>query len=132
MNNSGQNKRGMILIFILACLAIASALLLTGVKLAVSSHRVARSFAWSAQCEWLAESGLDRAAVQLAIDANYIGETWKIPAEKIDGINAGIVRIEVKPVADQSDRRLVLVVADFPDDPQYRVRYSKELSMELL
>jgi prepilin-type N-terminal cleavage/methylation domain-containing protein len=52
-------------------------------------------------------------------------------AEQFGGDNAGLVKIEVKPVADQSKRRLIKVQADFPDDPQDRVRYSKELTLEL-
>ena len=131
MKRRRRNKRGMILIIILACLAVASALLIAGVKLAVSTHRFTRSFGWGVQAQWLVESGINRAAVELGADANYTGETWKIPAEYFGGQDAGIVKIAVKAVADQAHRRLVRVEADFPDDPQERVRYVKELTLEL-
>lgn len=131
MNQLRGKRRGVILILVLACLAIASVLLITGIKLALSSHHVARTFGWSVQAQWLAESGLERAAAQLAADADYSGETWKIPADNLGGADAGIVTIEVKPVTGQTNRRLVKVQSDFPDDPQDRVRYSKELTLEL-
>ena len=55
----------------------------------------------------------------------------KFPPKDLGGDDAGTVKIEVKPVADQTNRRLVKVQADFPDDPLDRVRYSKELTLEL-
>ena len=40
------------------------------------------TFGWNAQAQLLVESGMERAAAQLAADADYSGETWKIPAEE--------------------------------------------------
>jgi Tfp pilus assembly protein PilX len=131
MNHVRHKRRGMILILILACLTIAAALLIVGVKLALSNHRFTQTFRWNMQAQCLAESGMDRAAAQLSADADYSGETWKIPAEQLGGEAAGIVTIEVKPIEGQTNRRLVKVQSDFPDDPQDRVRYSKELTLEL-
>jgi Tfp pilus assembly protein PilX len=131
MNRIRQKRRGVVLILILACLAIASVLLMAGVKLALANHRFTRTFGWNVQAQCLAESGLERAAAQLAADADYSGETWKIPADIFDGENAGLVKIEVKSVADQNKSRLIKVQADFPDDPENRVRYSKEIILEL-
>jgi Tfp pilus assembly protein PilV len=126
-----QKQRGITLILVLACMAIAAALLIVGVKMAVSSHRITRTFLWNAQAQLLAESAMDRAAAQLAADANYTGETWRIPAETLGGNNAGIVIIEVRPIPDQANRRLVKAQADFPDDPLDRIRYIKEITLEL-
>jgi len=124
-------RRGVILILVLACLAIASVLLITGIKLALSLHRAQRTFGWSEQAQWLAESGMERAAAQLAADADYSGETWKISGKDLGGDDAGTVKIEIKPVPEHDNRRQVKVEADFPDDPLYRVRYSKELTLEV-
>ncbi len=131
MKQSREKRRGVILILILACLAIASVLLITGIKLALSSHRVARTFGWGEQAQCLAESGLERAAAQLAADADYSGETWNISARDLGGDDAGRVKIEVKPIPEHGNRRLVKVEADFPDDPLDRVEYSRELTLEL-
>jgi Tfp pilus assembly protein PilV len=124
-------RRGVVLILVLACLAIASVLLITGIKLALSSYRVARAFSWSVQAQWLVESGMERAAAQLAADANYSGETWNISAKDLGGDDAGIVKIEVKKVPEHDKRRLIKVEAEFPDDPLDRVQYSKELTLEV-
>lgn len=131
MKNTGKKRRGMILIVVLACLAVAGALLIVGVKLSLSAHRVMRSSEWSAQARCLAESALNRAAAKLSADADYSGEIWKISAEDLGGEDAGIVRIEVKPLPDQAKQRLVHIEADYPDDPQYRVRCIKEITIEL-
>ena len=62
---------------------------------------------------------------------DYSGETWNISAKDLGGDDAGTVKIEIKPVAEHDNSRLVKVEADFPDDPVDRVRYSKELTLEL-
>jgi Tfp pilus assembly protein PilX len=131
MKQLRHNKRGMILILVLACLAVASMLMITGVKMVLARHQLARSLARSTQAGWLAESGLERAKAQLAVDPKYPGETWNIPADIFGGHDAGVVKIEVKPDAGAANRRMVSAEADFPDDPQYRTRYEKELTMEL-
>jgi type II secretory pathway component PulK len=132
MSNSHRKRLGMTLILVMTCLAIASALLVTGVKLAVTSHRLTRSFSWTVQARWLAESGIERAAAKLAADENYSGETWTIPAEILGGENAGQVKIDIQAVPDRKNSRLVKALAIFPDDPNDRVQYTKELTLELL
>jgi hypothetical protein len=130
MNRLRCKQRGAILILILACMAIASVLLILGVQFAVSIHRTTRTFGWSVQAQCLAQSGLERAAAKLAADADYPGETWKIPAEELGGDYAAILKIEVKPMPDKTGRH-VKVQAEFPDDPLDRVLYDKELTLEL-
>jgi Tfp pilus assembly protein PilX len=132
MKDTREKSRGMILIVVLACLAVFGVLLITGVKLALSAQRVARSGEWSVQARCLADSALNRAAAKLSADADYAGETWRLSAEELGGEDAGIVKIEVKTLPDQANRRLVHIEADYPDDPQDRVRYVKETSIELL
>jgi hypothetical protein len=124
-------RRGVILILVLACLAIAAVLLITGIKLALSSHHAQRTFGRSVQAQWLAESGLERAAAQLAADPDYKGETWKISAKDLGGEDAGTIKIEVKKVPEHDNLRQVKVEADFPDDPLDHVQYSKELTLEV-
>jgi hypothetical protein len=81
------------------------------------------------QAEWLAESALDRAAARLNDDANYAGETWTIPAERLGSRDGGSVRIVVDPVPDHPDRRVVRARADFPADGPRRVRHSRSLTI---
>ena len=83
------------------------------------------------QAEWLAESALDRAAARLMADAGYRGETWAVPAEDLGGRDGGSVRIEVRPVPDHPDRRIVRARADYPTDEARRARRSRELTITL-
>jgi hypothetical protein len=131
MNRLRHGQRGVVLILILACLAIAAVLLTIGVKLAVTNHRLTQTLGWKVQARWLAESALQRAAAKLAADAEYTGETWKIPAQDLGGQYSGIVKIEIKPVPDQTKQRQLKVEAIFPDDPFDRVQFSKQLTLEL-
>jgi Tfp pilus assembly protein PilV len=124
-------SRGFVLIMFLVCLAVAAALIAGTAKIAISSHRATQNASCSAQARWLAESGVERAAASLAIDAEYKGETWNIPASEIGGPDAGVVRIKVLPVADQPTRRTIEVEADFPDDPVYCSRQTKEIILDL-
>jgi type II secretory pathway component PulK len=128
---SQDTKRGMILLLVLACLAIAGVLFAIGVRVAFSAHHVARMSQWNLQAQWLAESGLERAVAQLAADADYSGETWNIPAQDLGGADAGTVKIEVKPAPAGGKGRLVKVDAAIPDDPVDRVQYSRELLLEM-
>jgi hypothetical protein len=128
---SAGRPRGAALIVAIVCLAIASALLISVARLTVIRRGAAQGEQWRVQACWLADSALDRAAARLRVDAQYRGETWKIPAESLGGPSAGAVRIEVEAVADQPNARLARVVADYPDDPQRRARKTKEAILRL-
>ena len=83
------------------------------------------------QAEWLAESGLERAAVRLAEAPDYRGETWQVPAADLGGPWSGTVTIAVEPVAAQPARRTVRVQADYPDGVEPRARRRKHATVEL-
>jgi Tfp pilus assembly protein PilV len=125
------NPHGMVLIVLLVCLAVAAALIAGAAKIAITSHRATQAASWNVQARWLAESGAERAAAKLAADAAYTGETWTIPAAELDGQDGGIVRIEVKPVAEREKRRTVKIEADFPTDPVHFARQEKEIIVDL-
>jgi hypothetical protein len=83
------------------------------------------------QAEYLADSGLERAAVRLTVDAAYSGEIWQIGAESFSGRAAGIVQIHVARIPDEPQSRLLRARADFPADAPARVRRSKEIRIVL-
>jgi hypothetical protein len=89
----------------------------------------ARREAERLQADWLAESGLERAAARLADDADYRGETWEIPPEALGGARGAVVRIDVEPVADRPSQRRVEVRADYPRDAEFVARRSKQITM---
>ena len=83
------------------------------------------------QAEWLAESGLERAAARLAGAPAYCGETWEVPAADLGGPWAGLVLIAVEPVEAQPTRRTVRVQADYPKGIEPRARQRKQAVVEL-
>jgi hypothetical protein len=111
--------------------AVVTMAMVSLLQLAIGQRKLARTEALRLQCCWLAESALDRAAWRLALDPRYPGETWNLPAAALDGSDPAVVVIHVEPVPGQSMHRLVRVRADYPDDPQDRVRLSKQAVIEL-
>ena len=87
--NRRGTRRGVLLAVVIVCLAVASAVLLAVVKTTVTASRQVQTQAWQTQARWLAESGLERAAARLATDADYAGETWRVPAAAFGGVDAG-------------------------------------------
>jgi type II secretory pathway component PulK len=124
-------RRGAILAVTIVCLIVAVAMLTAILSEATARRRQTRVALWQVQAQWLAESGLERAAWRLAGDPNYSGERWTLPAEEFHGDAAAAVTIEVEAVAGQPRRRLVRAQADYPDDPHDRARQSKQTVVEL-
>lgn len=151
------SRDGMILMIAIVCVAVASMVFMAVLKTAVTERSAIEARHWQEQARWLAESGVERAAARLAADPAYRGETWRIPAEEIDGNDAGVVKVEVseeqegengkgeegekekesQAVSDSHSSPLisrhfsVRVQADFPDDPHHRARYTKQVPMEI-
>ncbi len=98
-------RRGGALIVVLVCITVASAILVSLVRLGVAQRREAEVRDWETQAVWLAESGLDRAAARLAVDPKYGGETWTIPSSVFGGNKSGRVEIAVRPIANQPTLR---------------------------
>lgn len=126
-----RTRRAAVLIIALVALGVAAMVSLAMLRVIADSRKELRLQTWRAQAGWLAESALDRAAARLARQSDYTGETWKVPADELGGNDAAVVQIRVEPVTDQPARRSIHVVADYPDDPQYRVRESRETVIEL-
>src|SRR5688500_5327084 len=84
------------------------------------SQRQSKDHAHALQAQWLADSGLARAAARLNADGNYSGETWQPVIADVAG------RVEIVVVKDEQDpsRRRIRVVAAFPNDPIWRVQRS--------
>ncbi|MDY0167023.1 MAG: hypothetical protein RBS80_10795 [Thermoguttaceae bacterium] len=77
------------------------------------------------QCQWLADSGIERAAARLADEPGFTGETWHIEPEQLDGRNAAVVRIAVTPNPEKPAQWTVHVQADYPADLHTRVRQTQ-------
>ena len=129
---SRRSRQGVIVIVVLVCVVVALAMFAAIARQAAAARNLGQKHAREAQADWLAESALERAAWRLAADADYTGETWTVSAELLGGSDSAVVAIEVKPIPEQPNRRTVHVRADYPDDPQYRVRRTKQTEVELI
>ncbi len=126
-----RNRTGFALVAVIGCLVAASLILATVVRTAAVGYRAAKTEAWQIQAVWLAESGLQRAVWQLHSNADYVGETWTLSAQELGGSHGAVVQIEVETPAGQPERRLVRARAEYPNDPQHRVRHTKEIWVEV-
>jgi len=125
------SRRGAVLIAAMVCVAVATVVLISIVRMAGAGRRTMQTEAWRLQAAWLAESGLERAAWRLASDGAYSGETWTVAPEALAGGEAGVVEIEVEEIPGEADRRLVRVRADYPDQPQHRARQSRRVIVQI-
>jgi Tfp pilus assembly protein PilV len=119
-------RRGVALLVLLVSLAVAAAISVSVLRLAALQRRSLEIHQWQAQAEWLAESGLERAAARLAADPAYPGETWTIPAEALG--TGGGVAIRVEPVAGQPGRRRIHIEADYSSG---RARQTRDATLTL-
>jgi hypothetical protein len=125
-----RRQRGAILVVVLVCLAVATALSVVVVRQTTAEHQVAQTSHRRLQALWLAEAGVQRAAARVTADPGYAGETWTISAKELAGDDNGVVRIQVETVAGQPQRRSVRVEADYPDTPAYRCRQVKRIVVD--
>jgi type II secretory pathway component PulK len=128
---SRTGRNGATLVAVLVCLIVITALGAALLRTIVRRHRQMRQQQTQLQAIWLAQSALDRAVVQLHASPDYTGETWRVAAEQIGGDKTGAATIRIEAVEGQSAQRRVLIEAIYPDDPQYRVRETKELIVTL-
>ena len=152
-----RRRRGAILVVVLVCLAVATAISVVVVRQTAMERRAVQMNQRSLQALWLAEGGIERAVARLAADPKYAGETWIIPANELAAGDAGkrgqspfagtaqrvlrtngdcplfpcaVVRIQVETIAGQPERRSVHVEADYTDVPERRCRQAKQIVVD--
>ncbi|MBN2291056.1 MAG: hypothetical protein JXM70_01450 [Pirellulales bacterium] len=138
-NHSKRTRRhGAVLLLTIVCVAVAMTILAGLVHVALLRHATQKNHIRAAQAACLVESGLDRAVARLAADPTYKGETWKITAAEFSNAasladdQSALVRIEIKTVADNPDKREIHIQADYPDKPKLRARRSKQTTITLV
>jgi hypothetical protein len=118
-------RRGFGLALAMLALLVLAMVAASLLRRSAGARRVLVADERALQADWLAESGLDRAAARLADDPSFAGETWTIPASDLGGPDGAAVAITVEPAPGRPGARLVRVRADYPDDPTRRARASK-------
>jgi Tfp pilus assembly protein PilX len=122
-------RRGTVLIVALVCLLIGMTLvcaLLQGTLRARRQLRVERD---RRQTELLLQAGLDRAALRLAKETDYRGESWDIPAASLSGNSAALVTIKVSREADDHPWQ-IHVVAEYPAGSELSIRRSRTVLLQ--
>ncbi|MDZ7617512.1 MAG: hypothetical protein U1E05_10935 [Patescibacteria group bacterium] len=118
-------RSGFLLLSALVCVALVIAMGGLMTRMMVVNSQYDRAQLRRMQCQWLVDSGIERAAARLATEAEFTGETWHIEPEQLDGRNGAVVQIAVTPQAEPSAWRTVSVQADYPADSPARVRHSR-------
>jgi Tfp pilus assembly protein PilX len=125
-----RRRRGALLVVVLVCLAVATAISVVVVRQIATEHRAVQMNHRSLQASWLAEGGIERAVARLVADPKYAGETWTIPANELAADDSAVVRIQVETIAGQPERRSVRVEADYADAPERRCRQVKQIVVD--
>ncbi|MGD9855535.1 MAG: hypothetical protein AB7U20_11365 [Planctomycetaceae bacterium] len=124
---TAPRRAGTAMIVAIICLTLTSAMAVSLVRLALASHEQADREGWRLQSVWLAESGLRRAAARLEGGDEYAGEMWAV-----DDLGAahegGRVAITITEDAENGARLTITAIADFPLDPDDRIRTTRTLT----
>jgi hypothetical protein len=136
-----QRRSATVLIVALVTLLVVSSLVLSMVKRALDDRRQLRQEHDLQQVELLVEAGLRRAAIRLAADADFDGETWDIPAAELKGHGDARVVIEVAPPsaeespAESSDDELagdaqrIRITAEYPLGSETSIRRTRTVTI---
>ena len=119
-------RRGAVTIVVLVLFAVTFTLAAVWAKRLLSERRSQVRAEERIQTEWLAEAGVRRAAAQLSIDAEYVGEEWLIEAAEINRPKLASVLITIEPGGKPNQFRLI-ARARYPDK-QPRVQATKTVA----
>ena len=122
-------RRGVTVICVVTCLAIATLMLGGMVKSVLLTKRHVRTQRHLRQTQWLVQAGAERAAFRLTNDSGYSGEQWSLDADAITGTDPGVVDIAVS--RESSNQARVRVVAEYPSDSTASIRRTREFLVDL-
>ncbi len=123
-----HHRDGTVLVCVLICMAVASALVVGATRSALRSQRQLRVQRQLRQTELLAEAAIERAVRQLGHNVHYRGETWELSAHALPNDEAASARIAVTPLPKVSPTEYQIVVTARlgPDSPD-SIRRSIEI-----
>lgn len=109
---AARQRRGAVLIAVVACLAVALALLTAMVSSAMLTHRQIRRQAIADQSHYLCQAATARAMQQLKTNSDFERDEWNIPAAELGG--QGDAKVTVVTLTTDDGRRTFKIVARFP------------------
>ncbi|MGD9646189.1 MAG: hypothetical protein AB7U73_10800 [Pirellulales bacterium] len=122
-------RRGATTIFLVVSLAVLGVVCAATFQAIALRQRLARHEQYRDQAWWLAEAGLERALARLQVEPSYTSETWHISATELGGASDALVTVQVHAVGEESGRREVVAVADYPVGAG-AVRQTRRLSLK--
>jgi hypothetical protein len=120
-------RRGGFIIVVMVCLLLAGMLVASLLKLALLQAGQLGHEQTRLQTAWLADSALKRAASRLARDDSYEGETWKISAAQLRGLDGAVVVIRVD--RGEAGQPRVVVEATYPAEGPPRARMTRQATL---
>jgi type II secretory pathway component PulK len=111
----------------LVSLVLVAVLTGTLVRWAAMEHKLIRVEENESQARWLAEAGIERAAVNLVADAGYSGETWDLDATQLPSREKAQVRLKITPVENQERARTIEVDVEYGLAGKTPIRLHKEV-----
>ena len=127
-DHANSHRSGIVLVTVIVVFTVALALFGIWAKAAIAHQRQLRSDAWRLQAVRLAEAGVRRGSAQRAADPQFEEETWTVPANMLDGVHAGQVRIRIAPAAD-STTWTVQATAEYPAGSFRRAQVTKQIEI---
>jgi Tfp pilus assembly protein PilX len=124
-------RRGAFIVVVVVCLALAGMILASLLKMALLHERQLGYEQARLQAAWLADSGLDRAAIRLAGKPDYAGETWNIAAAQLGGPEGAVVVIRVQKDETRNERRAIVVEAVYPAQGPHQARLTRQATIIL-
>ena len=124
-----QSRTGSILVITMVVLFVVALIAAALVQLLMLQTRQSKRSEQRQQAAWLAESALARGESALKNDANYAGETWRVPNELLGAGQSGAVEIRVENVTEPNPKpgRRVLVTATYPEIGVHRNEVQRQL-----
>ena len=121
-----STRHGAAALLVLVCLSFATVVATLLIKSGLAERTYVSRLEFANQADWLVETGIDRAAAQLARSPSYRGETWPISFTRLDSPRTAFVRIEVKLDPDPKIR-LIRVTAQLTGTDTPTIETHKEV-----
>ena len=130
MHARSRQRHGISILLVLICLIVVTGAVAAMLRNLTLVNRQAKQRRFAVQADWLAESGMERAAAALVRDVDYRKEVWNV-TDPTWGQRSGQVEIKVEPHKAEADRVRVTSAATFPVGETIRVTTRKTRVMSL-
>ncbi len=122
-------RQASVLVAVLVCLVVASALVTSSVRTALNARRAMRTQHQLRQTELLLAAGIQRATRKLRTADDYIGETWKLPLQVIPNVDTAQVKIDITSATKNASRK-IRVTARLSTGPHTSIQRSYSFSVD--